>query len=144
MSVLRVTSYGIIPLIQQQGGWKCFLVQHQKEGFWGFPKGHAEPGETSLQTAKRELFEETGLEVIKVLDEEPLIERYQYLQEGATVEKTVYFYLAMTSHSAQVDGKEIIQGQWYFLEQALEVISYQEGNQLLHRIQDRLSQKDLL
>jgi len=29
--------------------------------FWGFPKGHIDPGEDALTTAKREIKEETGL-----------------------------------------------------------------------------------
>lgn len=33
------------------------------EGLWSFPGGRAEPGEAAEQTARRELLEETGLEV---------------------------------------------------------------------------------
>ncbi|MFY0308904.1 NUDIX hydrolase [Leisingera sp. D0M16] len=40
------------------------LVQRGKEpnaGWWGFPGGHVEMGETALQAAARELMEETGV-----------------------------------------------------------------------------------
>jgi 8-oxo-dGTP diphosphatase len=33
------------------------------QGLWSFPGGRADPGEDSEATARRELFEETGLEV---------------------------------------------------------------------------------
>ena len=35
------------------------LIQHQA-GHWAFPKGHANPGESPAETARREFAEETG------------------------------------------------------------------------------------
>ncbi|UWQ84195.1 NUDIX hydrolase [Leisingera caerulea] len=43
---------------------QVILVQRGKEpnaGWWGFPGGHVEMGETALQAAARELMEETGV-----------------------------------------------------------------------------------
>ena len=39
------------------------LLIQQTEGHWGFPKGHVEEGETELETAIREVKEETNLDV---------------------------------------------------------------------------------
>ena len=43
------------------------IIQHSTEsnelkGHWDFPKGHVEENETELETASRELKEETGIE----------------------------------------------------------------------------------
>ena len=38
-----------------------FLILLQTNSCWSFPKGHMEAGETEVQTALRELHEETGL-----------------------------------------------------------------------------------
>lgn len=45
-----------------QEGLKYLLVR-EKNGFWGFPKGHMERGETEQETAGREIKEETALEM---------------------------------------------------------------------------------
>lgn len=37
------------------------LLQHRKDGAWGLPGGLMELGESFIETAKREVFEETGL-----------------------------------------------------------------------------------
>lgn len=52
-------SYGIIPFWRDQQDMIRFLLIYQKEGFWGFPKGHKEGNESDIDAAKRELQEET-------------------------------------------------------------------------------------
>jgi 8-oxo-dGTP diphosphatase len=36
-------------------------VVNQNKDSWSLPKGHIDPGETELETAKREIYEETGI-----------------------------------------------------------------------------------
>jgi 8-oxo-dGTP pyrophosphatase MutT (NUDIX family) len=53
-------SCGVIPYrIREEK--REYLVLMQTNGSWSFPKGHMEPGETEIETALRELREETGL-----------------------------------------------------------------------------------
>ena len=47
---------------------KKVLLIKQTNGVWGFPKGHVEENETELQTAEREVKEETNIDV-KTLSE---------------------------------------------------------------------------
>lgn len=53
---------GAIAVVCHQG--QVLLVQRKTQpnaGWWGFPGGHVELGETALQAASRELQEETGV-----------------------------------------------------------------------------------
>jgi predicted NUDIX family NTP pyrophosphohydrolase len=67
--LFRRISGGVEVLLGHPGG--PFWVRRD-EGAWTVPKGLVEPGEELLAAARRELFEETGLDVGKVPDEELL------------------------------------------------------------------------
>lgn len=60
MSTPRRRSYGIIPVALPKDGPPLFLILRAYRN-WDFPKGGAERGETPLETARRELGEETGI-----------------------------------------------------------------------------------
>lgn len=49
---------------RKDGKW--LLVRHAKRDTWEIPGGHIEPGETPLEAAKRELYEETGAVVFNI------------------------------------------------------------------------------
>ena len=54
-------SCGVLPCRLANGTTECLLVYEQFSQCWSLPKGHMESGESEMQTALRELFEETGL-----------------------------------------------------------------------------------
>ena len=54
-------SCGVLPYHITENGREYLIVFEQHSHCWSLPKGHMEPGETEIQTALRELKEETGL-----------------------------------------------------------------------------------
>ena len=56
-------SCGAIVFRKFHGNVEILLINHANGGHWSFPKGHVEDGETEVETATREIFEETGLTV---------------------------------------------------------------------------------
>ena len=57
LDTLKIYKY-VVVLSRYQG--KYLLSRHKKRTTWETQGGHIEPGETPLQAAKRELFEESG------------------------------------------------------------------------------------
>lgn len=127
-------SFGVVPLSKKDDQWHVFLIQHRKAGYWGFPKGHAEPGESAKEAAFRELKEETNLEIIRFLQEEPLVEKYQFLKAGKRVAKQVSYFIAEVIGKVKLQKHEIASGIWLLLPQALEKVTHKEGKEILSHV----------
>lgn len=127
-------SFGTIPVKKENNQYFILLIQHVNGGHWGFPKGHAEPNETSKQAAVRELKEETNLNLSKFLYDKPLIENYIFIKDNQTVRKTVEYYLVEVSGDILFQGHEVLKGGWFSLSQARERLTFQESKKLLDKI----------
>lgn len=130
-------SFGVIPLSKKSGEWKVFLIQHKKGRYWGFPKGHAESGETAQETAFRELKEETNLDVVRCLQEEPFVEQYQFSKKGSRVEKRVAYFVAEVDGKVKLQQEEIQGGIWVPFPEALTKVTHTEGRTILAQIAEK-------
>ncbi len=110
--VQKDESFGVIPLSRERGRWEVFLIQHRRGRYWGFPKGHAEEGETPQEAAFRELKEETNLEFVRYLQTEPLLEQYHFMAEGRRIFKQVLYYIAEVQGTVKLQEQEIQNGIW--------------------------------
>ena len=129
-------SCGIIPLIKNGGEWKVFLIQHRNyEQYWTCPKGGVELGETPEMTAIRELKEETGLEVQRFLQKEPLLEEFYWVNKGEKQLKRVLFFIAEVKGQVHLQNQEIVHGEWVPLSQAVARIAHPEGKETLRQVE---------
>lgn len=131
-------SFGVIPLSKKKGFWEVFLIQHNRSGYWGFPKGHAEANETPEQAAFRELKEETNLEPTHLLHKDPLMEQYTFLMEGRRVHKQVFYFIAEVAGSVELQKQEIHDGKWVPFSEAIHQVTHQEGKSLLTQVEKLL------
>ena len=101
---------------------KVLLIRHNK-GHWGFPKGHMEDGETEVQTAIREVKEETGLDV-KIDEDKRLVE--EYITDKGRYKQVVYYEAVIVSGSITIQEEELSDARWFDFEEAKENITYKE------------------
>ncbi len=128
-------SFGVIPLSRAHGRWEVFLIQHARGRYWGFPKGHAEPDESPAEAAFRELKEETNLDFICYLQNDPVTEQYYFMKEGQRVFKKVSYFVAEVGGKVKLQKEEIQDGIWVPFPEALDKVTHQEGKTILSQIE---------
>ncbi len=133
MTLIEDQSYGIIPLRKNLEQWEVFLVLHLNGNFWSFPKGHKNHEEDSISAAKRELTEETGLIVDKLLQESAIEEKYLYTLKDDQIAKSVYYYPAMVSGKIDLSSPEVLDGRWIRVDDAFDQITYNEAKEVLRK-----------
>lgn len=107
---------------------KILVVQHNA-GHWDFPKGHVENGETEIETATREVKEETNID-IEIIDEKY---RYTiYYSPKENVNKMVVFFLAKNKSEDTIkQDAEIKNIGWYSYDEAMDILTYNDAKKLL-------------
>jgi 8-oxo-dGTP pyrophosphatase MutT (NUDIX family) len=127
-------AFGIVPLSQQNNGYQFLLIQHHA-GHWGFPKGHADPGESPIEAACREFTEETGIVAYELLSDASFSERYFFKQNGQLIRKTVIYYMALAQSTAvQCQAAEIQAYAWLNFDAAIARLSFDNTKQILRDV----------
>lgn len=109
---------------------KVLLIK-QNNGVCGFPKGHVENDETEVETAIREVKEETNLDVI--IDES---KRYQIQYTTDTgIDKEVVFFVAHKKNNDIIKQEcEIEEIKWLNFDDALDFISFDNSKDLFKKV----------
>lgn len=116
-----------------------YLLLHYPSGakapkeYWDLPKGHIEKGEKEIDTVKREVREETGLENIELIEGFKEWIKYFFKLKGKTIFKTVVFYLAKTREEKVKISQEHLGYKWLPYQQALEQLTFQNAKDILKK-----------
>tara|TARA_B100000029_G_scaffold509142_1_gene597632 strand:+ start:213 stop:632 length:420 start_codon:yes stop_codon:yes gene_type:complete len=76
------------------------LIVNQRGNSWSLPKGHVENGETLLETAKREIYEESGIENLIYIQKIGNYSRYRIgldLNDDQSELKDIHIFLFKTN-----------------------------------------------
>lgn len=105
------------------------LLVHQTNGLWSFPKGHIEPGETEVETAIREVKEETALDV--VVDPSKQF-KLEYIIESLKIDKTVILFFARLSGKNTISSQEgeIEETRWVPIPEVDSLLMYERWHEV--------------
>lgn len=122
---MQVNACGCVPYRTNAQGAVEVLMILRRGGFWEFPKGKQEEGETDQETALRELREETNLHG-ELDGEHPIDIAYTFTRGGVRYEKTVRMFLCHVSGNRPVicEKRELNDATWLPLEESLERATY--------------------
>ncbi len=121
-------SYGGILFCYENGVRKYVLIM-ESNGNYGFPKGHQEEKETALDTAKREIWEETGIERVDFLPEFKKSIKYHIFPN---IHKNVIFFVGKFDSVDLIPiDKTILSAQKYELNVALNLLKFKELRDIL-------------
>ena len=101
-------SYGIIAVLRHERKEDRFLILRQVKGHWSFPKGHGERNETPLESALRELSEETGITDIQILDLPTISDTYVYEKDVQKVKKLNEYFIGIIKNDYVTTQEEEI------------------------------------
>lgn len=146
------TCYGIIPVRNHNGTTEVLLCKARSCGAYVIPKGHAEEGETEIESAIRELREETGYVPSlfwtvsgwsESRDNASQIEPIKYLsfKRDIKIDKTVKLYIAHVQEEGPIlDTHEIERVDWFPIHSIpTELLKYPEireyiTSNIIHRL----------
>jgi 8-oxo-dGTP pyrophosphatase MutT (NUDIX family) len=156
----REKSAGAI-IFRREGPKGCpkiyYLLLHYFSGHWEFPKGHIEKGESEEETVKREIFEETGINDIKIM---PGFKKYikyffrQYKEKVSEEErkkgktpwvfKLVVFFIAETKTKEIKISPEHTGFLWLPIDEAIKKITFKNSKKLLKEANDFIVSRENL
>lgn len=123
-------SCGAVVFRKYHGNTELLLIKHANGGHWSFPKGHVEPGETEVETAVREVKEETGIDIMVDASFREIV---SYSPKKDTQKDVVYFLAMAKNYNFTPQPEEIAQIKWVEISRVHSILSYDNDRQLVNR-----------
>ncbi len=132
-------SCGAVVFTRKSGQFRYLLVQNP-HGVYGFPKGHMEGTETELETATREIREETGLQV-RYIDGFHTYDIYPSPKIEGWMKRVDYFLAEFEGQEYHLQASEIAGGGLYTFGEAMELLQYGGCQRILQEADKYLQDK---
>lgn len=123
-------SCGALVYRKYHGNTEILLIKHINSGHWSFPKGHVEGNETEIETAMREIKEETGIDVII---DQSFREIVTYSPHRDTHKEVVYFIAKAKNTDYTPQEDEIADIKWVEISRAGSVLAYENDKSIVNK-----------
>jgi diadenosine hexaphosphate hydrolase (ATP-forming) len=104
------------------------LVVNQNGDSWSLPKGHIDPGESPLEAAKREIYEESGVSQVTLVKELGSYERYRIAKGGGDdrteLKKIHMFFFKTTTRLLRPVDPDNPEARWASPEEAAGLLTH--------------------
>ena len=107
------------------------LIIEQFQGFFSFPKGHVEKGEKEIETAIREVKEETNIDIEIVSNKKYKI---HYKIGGRKNKEVVFFIAKAISFDLKSQENEIISCEWIDKDKVLDKLTYDNVKEIYKKV----------
>lgn len=107
------------------------LIENKRSLHWSFPKGHKEMDETDVQTALREVLEETNVK-IKLYSNHYCVINYE--PKPKVSKDVVYFLAEYDGGELKAQDSEVTNIGWFTIEEAMNKITYQQEKEVLESL----------
>ncbi len=125
---------------KREGKMWVALIATKGGEVWGLPKGLVEKGEKPLQTALREVEEESGLRGEPVTDLGYIEYWYRNSTTKVLYHKFVHYYLlSHVGGDVTQHDWEVHEARWFPIEEAIERASYQNERGVLIKAREEWS-----
>ncbi len=123
-------SCGAIVYRKHHGNIEILLIKHINSGHWSFPKGHVEMGETEVETALREVKEETDIDV---MIDPTFRETVTYFPRKDTQKVVVYFIGKAKNFEYVPQAEEIAEIRWVDIGHAVQMLTYENDKTIVNK-----------
>jgi len=136
----RALSAGIVLFRTTPKRKYLVLLGKFRRKYTDIPKGMIEAGETPLQTAKREVEEETGITDVNIIPGFQDSVSFRYTWEGQPVRKKVIYFVGETKTSEVVLEEDRHYGyEWLTFAQMQEQLTFVDQKKLLKKVDEFLN-----
>lgn len=122
-------SCGAIIIKRNSDKIETLLIQ-MLGGHWSYPKGHVEDNETEVETALREIKEETNLDVI--IDTR-FREITTYSPKPGVIKDVIYFLAFAKTLDVKVQEEEVANYEWVDINDATKLITFEEDRKIFRK-----------